>query len=115
MRDVLTAMFKKIKTKSPVEINKLMNDILPKVYTNISSNDMIKMIPDLLKYNINESTGWPYKTQGITLERWYGIPVTLESNVQQLHQKIFNEINYEVPEDIKDISVKIVSKTGYKE
>lgn len=115
MRDVLEAMLKKLKTKSISEINSLMDKILPKVYTNISSSSIIAMIPDLLKYNVTQSIGWPYKTQGITLDRWYGVPVTLESNVKQLHKELFDEENYEVPQDIKEISNKIINKTGYKE
>lgn len=115
MRDVLEAMLKKLKTKSVGEINNLMDKILPKVYTNISASSIIAMIPDLLNYNITNSIGWPYKTQGITLDRWYGVPVTLESNVKQLHQEIFEEQDYEVPEDIKEISNKIINKTGYRQ
>lgn len=115
MRDVIEAMFRKLKTKSIGEINNLMDKILPKVYTNISASSIVAMIPDLLKYNVTESIGWPYKTQGITLDRWYGIPVTLESNVKRLHKELFDESNYEVPNDIKEISNKIINKTGYKE
>ena len=115
MRDVLEAMLKKLKTKSISEINSLMNTILPKVYTNITAGDIIAMIPDLLNYNITESIGWPYKTQGITLDRWYGVPVTLESNVKQLHKELFGEENYEVSENIKEISNKIINKTGYNQ
>lgn len=115
MRDVLEAMLRKLKTKSIGEINSLMDKILPKVYTNISSSSILAMVPDLLKYNVTQSIGWPYKTQGITLDRWYGVPVTLESNVKQLHKEIFEEQNYEVPNDIKEISNKIINKTGYKE
>lgn len=115
MRDVIEAILKKLKTKSIGEINSLIDKILPKVYTNIPSSSIIAMIPDLLKYNIKESIGWPYKTQGITLDRWYGVPVTLESNVKQLHQEIFDDAEYEVPSDIKEISNKIINKTGYKE
>ncbi|MCI8344429.1 MAG: LCP family protein [Clostridia bacterium] len=115
MRDVLEAMIKKLKTKSIGEINSLMDKILPKVYTNISSSSIIAMVPDLLKYNVTESIGWPYDTKGITLDRWYGVPVTLESNVKQLHKELFDETDYEVPSDIKEISNKIVNKTGYRE
>jgi len=115
MRDVLEAMLRKLKTKSISEINRLMDTILPKVYTNITAGDIIAMVPDLLKYNITDSVGWPYKTQGITLDRWYGIPVTLESNVKQLHKELFAEDNYEVSEGVKEISDKIVNKTGYKQ
>lgn len=115
MRDVIEAMLRKLKTKGIGEINNLMDRILPKVYTNISASSIIAMIPNLLSYNITESIGWPYKTQGITLDRWYGVPVTLESNVKQLHKELFDEPDYEVPSDIKGISNKIVNKTGYKE
>ncbi|MCI8362655.1 MAG: LCP family protein [Clostridia bacterium] len=115
MRDVLEAMLKKLKTKSIGEINSLMDKFLPKVYTNITAPSIIAMVPDLLKYNIKGSVGWPYKTQGITFDRWYGVPVTLETNVKQLHQEIFEEQDYEVPEDIKEISDKIVNKTGYRQ
>lgn len=115
MRDVLEAMFKKLKTKNITEINNLMDTILPKVYTNVTATDIIAMIPDLLKYNITESVGWPYKTQGITLDRWYGVPITLESNVKQLHKELFEEDDYEVSENVKEISNKIINKTGYKE
>ena len=114
MRTVLEAMLKKLKTKSVGEINKLMDRVLPKVYTNISAGNIIAMIPDLPKYNIKESIGWPYKTQGITLDRWYGVPVTLESNVKQLHLEAFGETDYVVPDNIKEISNKIIAKTGYK-
>lgn len=115
MRDVLEAMLRKLKTKSISEINTLMDTILPKVYTNITAGDIIAMVPDILKYNITDSIGWPYKTQGITLDRWYGVPVTLESNVKQLHKELFAEENYEVSEQVKEISDKIVDKTGYKQ
>lgn len=115
MREVIEAMLKKLKTKSIGEINSLMDKFLPKVYTNITASNIIAMIPDLLKYNVTQSIGWPYRTQGITLDRWYGVPVTLESNVKQLHKELFDEPDYEVPSDIKEISNKIVNKTGYKE
>ncbi len=115
MRDVIEAMLRKLKTKSIGEINNLMDKILPKVYTNISASSIIAMVPDLLKYNVTESIGWPYNTKGITLDRWYGVPVTLESNVKRLHKELFEKEDYEVPEDIKEISNKIVNKTGYKE
>lgn len=113
MRDVITAMIAKLKTKSVSEINRIADLILPKVYTNLSTTDLISMVPSLSSFNVAESIGWPYETKGITLDRWYGVPVTLESNVKQLHQKVFEDQNYEVPSNVKTISNKIVNKTGY--
>ena len=70
-------------------------------------------MPDVTKYNITESIGWPYNTKGITLDRWYGIPVTLESNVKQLHQSAFGESDYVPSQTVKSINQSIVNKTGY--
>ena len=55
----------------------------------------------------------PYETKGITLDRWYGIPITLESNVVKLHKEIFDDANYVATDEIKSISNSIVNKTGY--
>lgn len=113
MRTVIEAMLKKLKTKSLTEINSFADVILPQVYSNISLTDIISLVPDVTKYNIKESIGWPYNTKGITLDRWYGIPVTLESNVKQLHQEAFGESDYVPSETVKSISQSIISKTGY--
>ena len=113
MRDVITAMIAKLKTKSVSEINTIANKILPQVYTNLSMTDLLSMVPALSSFNVAESVGWPYETKGITLDRWYGVPVTLESNVKQLHKEAFEDENYEVPSNVKTISNKIVNKTGY--
>ena len=113
MRTVVEATFNKLKTKSLTEINSFVDNILPKIYTNISTNDMIAMMPDLTKYKVSDSIGWPYEIRGITMSAWYGIPVTLESNVTRLHQELFGEQNYIPSETVKNISNQIVTKTGY--
>lgn len=113
MRDVLTAVANKVKTLNISQLNGFVDTILPKVYTNITSADIFSMMPSIASYKITDSIGWPYETKGITLDRWYGIPITLESNVKRLHQEAFNEQDY-VPSDIvKDISNQIIEKTGY--
>lgn len=114
MRTVIEAMLTKLKTKSLTQINAFADKILPHVYTNITTGDILSLVPSMSKYKISNSIGWPYKTQGITLDRWYGVPVTLESNVIQLHKEAFGEENY-VPSDIvKNVSNSIITKTGYR-
>ena len=114
MRNVIEAMTNKLKTKNVMEINNFLDAILPKVYTNISQKTIMSMIPDMISYKISTSIGWPYQTKGITLDRWYGIPVTLESNVTKLHQELFDDPNYTLPDSIKATSESIIKKTGYK-
>ena len=115
MRNVLEAMVNKAKTLDIGKLTNLVNLLLPKISTNLSTNDIISLVPTLLKINLTDNFGWPYKTEGITLDRWYGVPITLESNVIRLHQELFKDEDYELPEEIKKISDQIVAKTGYKE
>lgn len=113
MRDVLTAVANKVKTLNISQLNGFVDAILPKVYTNITSADIFSMMPSIASYKITDSIGWPYETKGITLDRWYGIPVTLENNVKRLHQEAFDETDYTPSETVKDISNQIIEKTGY--
>ncbi len=113
MRDVLTAVFAKAKTKSIPELNSLLDTLLPHVYTNISKDEIIALLPQAASYNVTDSIGWPYEVKGITLDRWYGVPVTLEQNVKKLHEQVFGETDYTVSDTVKSISNKIINKTGY--
>ena len=113
MRDVLTAVTNKVKTLNISQLNGFVDAILPKVYTNITSADIFSMMPSIASYKITDSIGWPYETKGITLDRWYGIPVTLENNVKRLHQEAFDETDYIPSDTVKDISNKTIEKTGY--
>ena len=114
MRTVIEAMVEKIKTKSIGEINSFIDFMMPKVYTNITAGDIISLLPSVASFKIGDSLGWPYETKGITLDRWYGVPVTLESNVTRLHQELFEETDYTPTEDVKTISNQIINRTGYR-
>lgn len=114
MRDVIIAMMEKLKTKSVTQINNIADKILQKVYTNLSLTDMLSMVPALASFNVGESIGWPNEPRGATInDIWYGVPVTLQSNVEELHRQVFEDENYEAPESVKNISKKIINKTGY--
>ena len=114
MRTVIEAMLSKAKTLSVGQLNKLVDTILPRVSTNISATEILGLIPSIASFNITDSLGWPYETKGITLDRWYGIPVTLESNVEQLHKEVFGQADYTVNDTFKSISNQIIKKTNYK-
>lgn len=113
MRDVLMAVFSKAKTMGIGELNNLADTILPHVSTNISEKEIVSMIPKIASFNIVDNFGWPYNTKGITKDRWYGVPVDLESNVSKLHEDLFGVTNYKPTETVKNISENIIKDTGY--
>lgn len=115
MRDVLTAIANKAKTMGVSELNKLAKTVLPKIYTNISPDEIISLIPQIATYSISESMGWPYETKGDTIGGvWYGVPVNLTENVKKLHKEVLGQEDYEVSDKVKSISNSIINKTGYK-
>lgn len=115
MRTVIMKAFEKAKHMDIGTLNNIVDTVLPEVQTNISGTEILSIASQLVSYEISDSKGWPYETKGKTLDAWYGVPVTLESNVKKLHQEIFNDADYEVPETVREISNKIITKTGYKE
>lgn len=115
MRDVLMAVFSKVKTMGITKLNRLADTLLPKIYTNIEGGEILSLLPQIASYKIKDSTGWPYNTKGATIGGvWYGPPITLESNVKKLHEEVYGQANYEPSNKVKEISEKIIRKTGYK-
>ena len=114
MRTVIEAMLSKAKTLSIGQLNKFVDTILPRISTNISSTEILGLATSVTSYNITDSMGWPYEIKGKTIDRWYGVPATLESNVLHLHQEVFGQEDYVVNDTIKGISNQIIKKTGYK-
>ena len=113
MRTVINAMLAKAKTLNATELDKLIDSLLPRISTNINPSDVVGLIPSVTLFNITNSTGWPYEIKEITLDRWYGVPVTLQSNVERLHREILEQPDYVASDIVKEISNKIIKKTGY--
>ena len=113
MRTVLMKTFEKAKKMSISDMNKIANKVLPEIQTNITQGEIMSLIPQVISYNIKDNTGWPYETRGITLNRWYGVPVTLEENVKKLHEELLGQVEYQPTEIVKEISNRIINKTGY--
>lgn len=113
MRTVVEAMLSKAKTLGVGQLNSFADTILPRIRTNISSSEIWGLVPKLASFKVTGSLGWPYETKGITLDRWYGVPVTLQSNVERLHKEAFGQDDYEASDAVKEMNAAIIKKTGY--
>ena len=113
MRTVLLAVFDKAKSKDVGKLNKLLDEMLPHVYTNISKNQIMKEIPKIKSYHVVNNFGWPDvdMVDGRIINKvWYGVPVDLEKSVSKLHEDLFGQTNYEPSEKVKSISDSIKEK-----
>lgn len=115
MRTVINAVFNKVKKMSITEMNAFIDKILPEVQTNIKMSEITSMLTKVTSFNIKESIGWPYEVQGKTINGiWYGVPRTLKTSVQKLHQELFDDEEYETTETVNKINQTIINKTGIK-
>lgn len=113
MREVLEAMVNKAKTLSMSQLLNVVNIMLPKISTNMSSNDIIGLAPTLLSMKIEESDGWPKENKGSMIGGvYYGVPINLEANVKSLHEELFGQTDYTPSETVQEISDEIINKTG---
>ena len=113
MRTVLEAVFNKVKNQELSEISNFVDIVLPHISTNMSTNSIISLVPSAVFYKITDSTGWPYDVSGYSSDAWYGVPVTLESNVKEFHQNIFGNSDYTPSDTVQEISDSIINETGY--
>ena len=113
MRTVLEAVFNKVKKQELSEISNFVDIVLPHISTNMSTNSIISLVPFAVFFKITDSTGWPYDVSGYSSDAWYGVPVTLESNVKEFHQNIFGNSDYTPSDTVEEISDSIINETGY--
>lgn len=112
MKIVVKATFDKAIKLDPKALNKISDEILPEIKTNMSSADMMNMMLKLTSYKMTDSVGWPYKVGQYSDNGWFGPPVTLESNVIQLHEAFFGQTGYTPTQDVLKISKRISARTG---
>ena len=113
MRTVVIKVFEKVKGVPLAKLNDLVDKLLPEVTTNVTQKEILSYAAKIATYNVVDNFGWPYEVRGYTGAAWYAAPVTLESNVQKLHEQLFTNEEYEVSETVKEISQKIINRTGY--
>jgi LCP family protein required for cell wall assembly len=113
-RIVLKAIMDKAKFH-PVSFLKAVNEVLPQVQTNLSTNDLMKMVLNAPRYKLSKQEGFPYDHTEVRLSDglFYDVPTTLKENVIKLHENLFGTINYEVSEELNRINNKICWQTGY--
>ena len=112
MKIVVQAAFEKAKGMNVSTLENISEEILPEIKTNMSSADMMGMLLKLTSYTMTDSVGWPYEVGSYSNNGWYGPPVTLESNVSQLHEEFFAQEDYTPTQDVQKISDRISSVTG---
>lgn len=94
-RTVLQQIAQKASKANPVTLYKLLNEILPQIYTSLDTNDLLALSTGIFSYNLSEDFGFPFEKDTPTIGGASVVTAnTLSSNVIALHEKLFQTENY---------------------
>ena len=113
-REVLSLMFEKAKKMDVIKLNKLIETVFPMISTSLSSSELISMASSVMSYNLVDTTGFPFDKKTKTISEGDCVfAVSLESNVEKLHEYMFGDTDYKVSDTVNNISNVLINKTGF--
>ena len=113
-RVVLSKMIKKVKKASLSELNQILEEVFPEISTGLTQAELLEMASVMLKYDLDEMSGFPFDKATTTLGSKGSVVVAcdLVSNVTELHQLLYENESYTPSETVQSYSAAITSETG---
>lgn len=115
-RLVIQLAMEKAKQADLRTLTTLVKTILPQLSTSIGMEDILPIARNLDKFHIAKAGGFPFSRGETHIgRRDCVVPLTLESNVIQLHQFLYGIEDYQPSSTVRQISAKIASDSGMGE
>ncbi len=115
-RLVLQQVVEKAKRASLPTLNKIIDQVLPQVSTNLSTSDFMGIAANAVKYQLGEMKGFPFDVTTsenvIGLEGSYVVAIGFADNVKQMHAFLFDKNTYQPSEKVQSIDSDIIYLTG---
>ena len=92
----------------------VMDEVLPQVKTNMSQDELFKMVLSVFKYEIKDQQGFPWNQKELRYYgSYYGFPTTLKENAIRAHKYLFGTKDYQISDELSRINQKIIYRVGY--
>ena len=111
-RRVIQMIVDKAKKAGLSTIFDIMDQVFPMIKTTVSKTEILKLLPTMIGYNIENTTGFPEDYNFATVKGSVIVPTTLESNVLKLHQFLYGATNYTPTQEVMNKSEQIISIAG---
>ena len=111
-RRVIQMIVDKAKKAGLSTIFDIMDQVFPMVKTSVSKTEILKLIPAMIGYCIDETTRFPQDYKFATVKGSVIVPTTLDSNVLKLHQFLYGNTNYTPTQDVLNKSAQIAAIVG---
>lgn len=117
-REVLTLIKAKAQAAGIGTIDSILNAVLPDVTTNVDNMKLVSILTSVVSYSMSsdDQAGFPFvhvEDDGTLTGDDVVLPVTLEYNVQKLHEFLFPGEEYYPSATVQEYSNHITELTGY--
>lgn len=111
-RLVLNKVLEKIKQADLPVLTELLATVLPMTSTSMDLEDLTRLAVDSRKYHIVNEGGFPFEYEEVNFGRkgMCLLPKILESNVEQLHQLLYEKGEYSCSETVKEIGKDLIKQ-----
>lgn len=113
-RTVITKMLEKAKDSSVGTLLKIVDEVFPNISTSLTNAELLDLASGVFSYNLTETTGFP-EDRGSTVigeVNSYIIPVSLLTNVEDLHAFLYGNEKYTPSVQLQEISNQIIFNSG---
>lgn len=117
-RQVVAQAFEKAKKANLATLIDVAGSVFPNVLTDMTLSEIAALLPDITKYYMDQSAGFPSNRGGAYMSNSAGtwgdciIPKDLLTNVSQLHQILYDNYEYSPSQEVINISERISRETG---
>ena len=114
-RKVVSLLMDKVKKADMKKRIEVVTSVLPETRTSIFIDDVLPLAKDVGRLYIGKTGGFPFERDTGWIEKKdCVIPITLESNVKELHEFLFDDADYKPGSTVQEVSNYIIKHTGKK-
>lgn len=114
-RRVIQMIVNKAKGAGLATIFDIMDEVFPMVQTSLTQTEILKLIPAMIGYSLDDTTGFPQNYKFSNIKGSIIVPTNLDTNVAELHKFLYGEENYTPTALVTEVSNKILEIVGGSE
>mgnify|MGYP003370245234 FL=1 len=114
-RRVIQMIVNKAKGAGLTTIFDIMDEVFPMVQTSLTQTEILKLIPAMIGYSLDDTTGFPQNYKFSNIKGSIIVPTNLDTNVAELHKFLYGEANYTPTSLVTEVSNKILEIVGGSE
>lgn len=118
-REVISKALEKAKSADLSVLYQILNSVLPQTKSSLETDSLLPLLQSISKFHLEAASGFPFDLEAKRIEENgmeidYVFPVNLADDVAELHKFLYDTEDYQVSEQVKEISQAIQEKSKKK-